>query len=80
MIYIPRELLHIILEYDGRIKYRKGMYINSIQKNDYRYDIITPLIYTKLKVMENIEYQILFCSKFYTFLHFKRRLFISLFL
>ena len=69
MIYIPRELLHIILEYDGRIKYRKGMYINSIQKNDYRYDIITPLIYTKLKVMKNIRK--ISNTKYYFVVHFK---------
>jgi hypothetical protein len=28
--YIPNELIHIILEYDGRIKYKKGQYINII--------------------------------------------------
>jgi len=29
---IPKEILHLILEYDGRIKYRKGEYINTIHK------------------------------------------------
>jgi len=41
--YIPTELLDIILEYDGRIKYKKGKYVNIIHKNDERYNIITPL-------------------------------------
>jgi hypothetical protein len=27
--YIPKELLNLILEYDGRIKYRKGEYIHK---------------------------------------------------
>jgi hypothetical protein len=38
--YIPKELLHIILEYDGRIKYRNGKYVNILHKNDVRYSII----------------------------------------
>jgi len=37
--YIPKELVNIILEYDGRIKYKKGKYINIIHKLDYRYNI-----------------------------------------
>ena len=53
---IPKELLDIILEYDGRIKYKKGKYINIIHKRDTRYDIITPIIKKKLKILDNIEF------------------------
>jgi hypothetical protein len=60
--YIPKELLHIILEYDGRIREKKGKYINIIHKKDERYNIITPIIYKKIKILENIE---LDGSKFY---------------
>jgi hypothetical protein len=53
--YIPKELINIIFEYDGRIKYRKGEYINIIHKNDVRYDIIQTVIVKKKKIMEQTE-------------------------
>ena len=53
--YIPEELLHIILAYDGRIKYKNGKYINIIHKNDVRYDIISHIVSKKIKIMQNIE-------------------------
>ena len=52
---IPEELLHIILLYDGRIKYRKGNYVNIIHKNDERYNIITPVVSKNIEIMKNIE-------------------------
>jgi len=54
-LYIPNHLLHIILEYDGRIKYRKGEYINIIHKNDLRYNMIKPIILKKKKIMKETE-------------------------
>ena len=33
-ISIPKELLHIILNYDGRIKYRNGKYMNTLNDDD----------------------------------------------
>ena len=53
--YIPTELLDIILAYDGRIKYKKGKYVNIIHKNDERYDIITPIVSKKIEIMKRAE-------------------------
>jgi hypothetical protein len=52
---IPNDLIHIILEYDGRIKYKNGIYVNIVNKNDERYNIIKPLINKKLEIMKKIE-------------------------
>ena len=52
---IPTDLLGIILEYDGRIKYKHGKYVNTIHKNDERYNIITPIISKKIRIMEHTE-------------------------
>jgi hypothetical protein len=51
--YIPKELVDIILDYDGRIKYKKGKYIDIINKHDIRYDIIKPVISKKIEIMKN---------------------------
>jgi hypothetical protein len=53
--YIPKELLDIILEYDGRIKYKKGRYVNIIHAYDERYNIIIPVINKKPQIMKTIE-------------------------
>lgn len=53
--YIPNEILHIILEYDGRIKYKNGQYVNIIHKQDERYNIVTPILDKKMKIMETMK-------------------------
>ena len=40
MNQFPLEIVHRILEYDGRIKYRHGKYMNQICKDDYRYHLL----------------------------------------
>ena len=52
---LPTDVLHIILEYDGRIKYKNGKYVNVIHKNDDRYNIITPVITKKMGIMTTID-------------------------
>jgi hypothetical protein len=53
--YIPKELVNIILEYDGRIKYRKGEYVNIIHKTDNRYDKLKGIIHKKKEILKNIQ-------------------------
>ena len=43
MKYLPNELLNIIFEYNGRIKYRKGQWINILHKYDTRYQMLEPI-------------------------------------
>jgi hypothetical protein len=52
---LPKELLHIILEFDGRIKYRNGKYVNIIHKHDERYDMIKSLISKKIEILKTIH-------------------------
>jgi len=52
---LPKDILHIILEYDGRIKYKNGRYVNIIHKNDERYNVITQIINKKKKIMKKID-------------------------
>ena len=54
---IPFDVLNIILEYDGRIKYshKKRIYINTISKSDYRYNVVKSYINKKQNIIQNIE-------------------------
>jgi hypothetical protein len=54
-LLLPNELLHLILEYDGRIKYRNGQYVNIIHKYDKRFTAITPLIGKKMEIKKTIQ-------------------------
>ena len=52
---IPRELLHIILKYDGKILYRSGgFYMNQIQRDEKR-DKLLNKIPIKIYNLENNE-------------------------
>jgi len=56
--FLPKELLNIILEYDGRIKYRRGKYINVIHQDDERYSITSPIIIKKNIILKTIELKV----------------------
>lgn len=55
--YLPFDVLNIILQYDGRIKYlhKKRMYVNIISKNDYRYKIIEKKMNNKLNLIQHFN-------------------------
>ncbi len=53
--YIPKELVNIVLEFDGQIQFRKGQYINIIHKYDTRYNIIELVMKKKMKIIKTIE-------------------------
>ena len=60
---LPYELKNIIFEYDGRIKYKYKdknhidyrKFVNVIHKYDERYNIITPIINKKQKIIKDTE-------------------------
>jgi len=49
---IPTDLLSLVLEYDGRIKYKNGKYVNIIHKKDERYNIIQKIIVKKIEIIK----------------------------
>lgn len=69
---IPIDALNIILEYDGKIKYRNGKYINCINVNDYRYNIIQPIINKKIYILKNIEFDNINKQGFYFEVNFNK--------
>jgi dTDP-D-glucose 4,6-dehydratase len=54
---LPFDVLNLILEYDGRIKYlhKQFIYVNKIHKNDYRYSIIETKINNQKNLINNFN-------------------------
>lgn len=38
--HLPRDIAHLILQFDGQIVYRNGKYMNRIPKTDCRYEML----------------------------------------
>lgn len=64
---IPDVLIHLILEYYGRIKFDKGKYTNIISKKDERYNIVNEIILKKIQIIKSIEIS---GSSFYFYFEF----------
>jgi hypothetical protein len=56
---LPKDIINLILEYDGRIKYRNGKYIDQINIQDEKYTLIKKKIVYKLFLIKKIETNIL---------------------
>lgn len=52
---IPDDIIPIIFEFYGKIRYRNGKYVNIIHKHDNRYNMLVPIISKKLNILQNIE-------------------------
>ena len=52
MVLLPLEIVHRILEYDGRIKYRNGKYMNQIAQDDVRYKMLKQI--PQIQTWENL--------------------------
>jgi hypothetical protein len=52
---LPKEIINIILEYDGRIRYRNGKYIEQINNEDKIYECIKEKIQKDIKLVTTIH-------------------------
>ena len=52
---LPTDLVHKIFEYDGRIRYERGKYINVIHKHDERYTIVHKKVERQIEIMKKTE-------------------------
>ena len=55
--YLPFDVLNLILQYDGRIKYshKDRVYVNVISRDDYRYNIIEKKINNKKNLIKQFN-------------------------
>lgn len=67
---LPSDILHLILEYDGRIKYlhKERIYVNIIHKYDWRYSIVKPKTNLHINLVNTLNYGIF---KYYIDIYYK---------
>jgi len=51
---LPKEIVNIIIQYDGRIKYRKGKYMNQLNIADKKYDLLNKFFINKTYIFNKI--------------------------
>ncbi len=57
-MFLPFDVLNLILQYDGRIKYihGRGIYVNVFSKLDSRYNIVQLLSNNKLDIIDTLSH------------------------
>ena len=50
--HIPNDIVKILLQFDGRIKYRNGQYVNIINCRDERYKMLDKLMKRRQELIE----------------------------
>ena len=51
---LPKEIVNIIIQYDGRIKYRKGKYVNQLNIENKKYDLLNKFFINKTHIFNKI--------------------------
>ena len=64
---LSKEIINIILEYDGRIKYRNGKYIDQINIEDKIYNSIKEKIKKDLSLVKRINYNVKLSNYYYNY-------------
>ena len=56
--HLPLEIIDIILQYDGRIKYRNGEFVNVIHQHDLNFynKLLFSMLKNKISINSNVRY------------------------
>jgi hypothetical protein len=65
---IPRDIIYLIIEYDGRFKKRNGVYMTQIPTSDVRYNILRTI--PRKKFHKFCYYEIKISYRYETYVHF----------
>ena len=72
--HIPNDIVKLLLQFDGRIKYRNGQYVDSIAYDDKRYTMLDEVIKKKLKIyyVDSIKDRPLLFNYFVHYIYFNK--------
>jgi hypothetical protein len=52
--FLPRDIINLILEYNGKIKYRKGNYYDQLNLQDEKYNLVSNTINSKSDILQKL--------------------------